>query len=143
MAGAGIVAGGEVGIAAAPAIGQAIAFGPAEGRLFWTLGTEAEQAAVNSGLGRVIGQTVAGRAYALGSSVLSRLGIVSSSTVYAGRRALSGPWASGAAGEINVFINGTTARAGSIWSTTELPALQQNPSVNFPLVYHYLEGMHW
>jgi hypothetical protein len=133
----------SVGATYGPDAAQYIAFGPARGRLFWQGGQVAEDAAIDSGLGRVIGQTVAGRLYAFSSSALERSGIISSSTTYSGWNWLSRAWSSGAAGDINVFINGLAPSAGSIWVRTELPTLLSNPDVTFPIIEHFLEVMVW
>jgi hypothetical protein len=79
--------------------------------------------AENSGLGRTIGKTVAGRAI---SATLGNSGTLAD----VAWGVASKWWAAGASGGVTAFI----LNHGEVWTDIELPELFQNPNVTSNLV---------
>ena len=108
-----------------------LAFGPATGRLFYS-GYPAALAALrsamtaNPGLGRSILESPVGK-------LLSQANL-SDSINKAAWTAASYLWAAGAGGSVNAWVVEIPS-ASSIWVTTELPAVTQNPNVFYPINY--------
>ncbi len=105
-------------------------------RVFWTGGEAAETAATKYAVengGETIGQTAVGRAAQAATRGLPWEQV---EPVWMGA---SKTFAEGASGQAHAFINLELAREGSVWATTELPALVKNANVS-DVIFHLIRG---
>ena len=119
------------GVSGAPEEG-----GGAAARVFWSGGDAARTAATKFALengGQTIDMTTEGEAL---EAATENMPWEQAEPLW---EAASESFAQGATGETHVFINVEAANAGSLWATTELPGLVDNPNV-LGVIFHLITG---